>query len=439
VEEEKIFCCEKCNKRYKSNVGLWKHNKICIVEPTPITPITPITPTPPITPITPTPVVPTPINEMEIKKYIQNNPELFIDMLKSVIPIQENQSNNIIVKETTIEEPNTLNIVNLIENNVITTTLSNTYQNKLINKINEQFNNDEQHLFIASFYCYLNCNENDFIVDLDNIWEWLGFSTKQHSKRLLENKFKREIDYKIPLTSSGKRLNDGKGGYNKEIILLTIPAFKKFCLKAETNKADQIHEYYVKMERILHETIKEECNEFKLQLQNKETLIEEQKKQLEIKEKQTIVEQEKIREKTLLEQFPLNTESIYIGLIDNTNEKKEKLVKFGFSNNLNDRIKKHKTDFNNFRLIYAYKVENMRKIENCIKNDEKLKQYRRSLEINNVNQIELLAYDKLTVIKLDEIIKKIIITNEYTAEKITNLLEEVERLKTEVNVLKKEA
>ena len=27
---EKTFCCEKCNKKYKSNVGLWKHKKICI-------------------------------------------------------------------------------------------------------------------------------------------------------------------------------------------------------------------------------------------------------------------------------------------------------------------------------------------------------------------------------------------------------------------------
>ena len=29
VEEEKKFCCEKCNKKYKSNVGLWKHKKVC--------------------------------------------------------------------------------------------------------------------------------------------------------------------------------------------------------------------------------------------------------------------------------------------------------------------------------------------------------------------------------------------------------------------------
>ena len=42
-------------------------------------------------------------------------------------------------------------IVNLIEKNPLTC-LSNDYQSKLLNKIKEQFNNDEQNLFIASFY-----------------------------------------------------------------------------------------------------------------------------------------------------------------------------------------------------------------------------------------------------------------------------------------------
>ena len=38
------------------------------------------------------------------------------------------------------------------------------------------------------------------------------------------------------------------GGHNKEIFMLTIRTFKLFCLKAGTEKAAQIHEYYIKME-----------------------------------------------------------------------------------------------------------------------------------------------------------------------------------------------
>jgi hypothetical protein len=82
-----------------------------------------------------------------------------------------------------------LDIVELIENNPITR-LSNTYQNKLITKIKSNFTDTEQQLFVTSFYCFLNYNQRtDFVIDLDNVWKWLGFSTKQNAKMLLEKKF----------------------------------------------------------------------------------------------------------------------------------------------------------------------------------------------------------------------------------------------------------
>ena len=46
--------------------------------------------------------------------------------------------------------------------------------------------------------------------------------------------------------------------------------FKKFCIKAGTKKADEIHDYYIKLEELLQQTINEETNELRLQLQNKE-------------------------------------------------------------------------------------------------------------------------------------------------------------------------
>jgi len=62
-----------------------------------------------------------------------------------------------------------LNIVELIETNPITR-LSNTYQNKLLTKIKEKFSDNEQQMFVASLYCYLN-DKDEFIIDLDNIWK----------------------------------------------------------------------------------------------------------------------------------------------------------------------------------------------------------------------------------------------------------------------------
>ena len=82
-----------------------------------------------------------------------------------------------------------LNIVELIEKNPIAK-LSNSYNSKLLNKLQQNFTGFEQQLFVSSFYCYLNYDKNiDFCVDLDEVWEWLGFKQKIDAKRLLEKIF----------------------------------------------------------------------------------------------------------------------------------------------------------------------------------------------------------------------------------------------------------
>jgi hypothetical protein len=89
-----------------------------------------------------------------------------------------------------------LDIVELIENNPISK-LSNAYNNKLLTKIQENFTSFEQQLFVGSFYCYLNYDKNiDFVVNLDEVWKWLGFKQKIDCKRLLEKYFQLDIDYK---------------------------------------------------------------------------------------------------------------------------------------------------------------------------------------------------------------------------------------------------
>ena len=80
-------------------------------------------------------------------------------------------------------------MVNLIETNPITK-LNGNYQNKLIDKIKNKFTNYEQQLFLSSFYCYLKYDPyTDFVIDLDSVLEWLGFSQKVNAKILLEKNF----------------------------------------------------------------------------------------------------------------------------------------------------------------------------------------------------------------------------------------------------------
>ena len=322
-----------------------------------------------------------------------------------------------------------LNIVELIENNPITR-LSGTYQNKLLTKIKNNFTDTEQQLFVASFYCFLNYSQrNDFVINLDNIWKWLGFSSKYNSKRLLEKNFKLDIDYKILLLQNAEQDIYTHGGNNKETILLTIRTFKLFCLKAGTEKAAQIHEYYIKMEETLQEVIQEESDELKLQLENKDKELANKDKELENKDK----EKDKIREKTLIEQFPNNAQCVYYGIIDNLSQSGEKLIKFGNSNNLKNRVVRHKDTYSNFTLVNAFKVENKLQIENAIKENQILNKRQRELTINNKKYIELLNIDGLSFTELDKIIQEIITSIEYTPENYEKLLNENTELKKKLS------
>ena len=125
-------------------------------------------------------------------------------------------------------------------------------------------------------------------------------------------------------------------------------------------------------------------------------------------------------------------------MVDNTNENNEQLIKYGNSNNLQQRIEQHKKTYTNFRLVNAFKVENKLHIENAIKNCEEIIPYKRVIEIKNVNYTELLSINNLSFEKIDKIIKNIITTIEYTPENYIKLLSENKELKNEVDILKNE-
>ena len=316
-----------------------------------------------------------------------------------------------------------MDIVSLIEDNPITR-LSGTYQSKLLERVKVAFTDDEQQMFVTSYYCYLNFHTtNDFVIDLDNIWKWLGFATKQKSKELLYKQFILDKDYQCLLNVQVKQNTEGRGGHNKETIMLNIKTFKLFCMKAGTKKADQTHEYYIKLEELLHEVVQEETVELRLQLENHKNIAN-----------NAHIEKEKIREKTILEQFPRNTQCVYYGFIDNTNGNNESLIKFGHSNDLPARVDKHKRTFEHFRLMNAFRVENRTQIENAMKQHSILKQHRRTLEIKEIHYTEILG--NITPIHLDKIVQDIITQIEYSPENYKKLWDKSQNLTTENQHLK---
>jgi hypothetical protein len=237
------------------------------------------------------------------------------------------------------------NIVNLIENNPVTR-LSDTYNNKLLGKIKEKFSENEQQLFISSFYCYLKYHPtNDFVIDFDNIWKWLGFTQKVNAKRVLEKNFTIEIDYKISLFKLEERDKEQHGGQNKQNILLNIQTFKLLCIKAETKKADDIHNYFVKLEGLLQETINEECIELKNQLENVKQNFDKKLEQEKTIEKQ----------KLLIRNYGVNHAVVYIVKVK-TYENGEYIVKIGESDHLDNRFKEHQKNYEEAILLDCFPV-----------------------------------------------------------------------------------
>jgi hypothetical protein len=210
--------------------------------------------------------------------------------------------------------------------------------------------------------------------------------------------------------------------------MMTVKTFKSLCLKASTKKADEIHEYYMKLEEMLQELIEEEGNELREQLQQKDKLLENH-----INAVQS--EKELLRERTILEQFPRNTQCVYYGIIDNITKNNETLIKFGNSNFLGDRVDQHKRTFNNFRLINAFKVENKIQIENAIKKNNIISDKRRTITINNTSFTELIVRDDFSFDQLDKLIKDIIVSVEYSVDNYKILLKENDKINKKIKEL----
>jgi prophage antirepressor-like protein len=152
-----------------------------------------------------------------------------------------------------------------------------------------------------------------------------------------------------------------------------------------------------------------------------------------------IEEKNKIREKTLIEHFPSNVQCVYYGTIDNNSEKGERLIKFGNSNNLKNRIYNHKKTYDNFRLINAFKVENKLQIENAIKEHPLFVERQRTIMIKKHNFTELITMEGITESNVDDAIREIINKIEYSPDKYLILLEENRELKKQICIHAKEA
>jgi phage anti-repressor protein len=82
----------------------------------------------------------------------------------------------------------------------------------------------------------LNDDIYSFYINLEDVAKWLKLNKVEIKKLLLKN-FKKNVDYKIDK--------------NKETILLNSFTFKKICMISKSKKAEEVREYFLKIEENL--------------------------------------------------------------------------------------------------------------------------------------------------------------------------------------------
>jgi len=109
--------------------------------------------------------------------------------------------------------------------------------------------------FIRDFFGVQNNKEyiihKPFTIDLDTVVYWLN-SRKDILKDTLIKSYKINIDYiLLPVNPEQKNDVENRGGYNKQIILLTSECFKRLCMLSRTENAEQVRQYYLELEKLV--------------------------------------------------------------------------------------------------------------------------------------------------------------------------------------------
>lgn len=138
---------------------------------------------------------------------------------------------------------------------------------KLDAVLRRELDGDEQQLFashFASFWHTADCKK-DFVISLDAVYEWLGFTRKDAAKRALANCLEENVHYAI--TAATLEANSERGGQNKEEVKMTVHAFKRLCMAVKTERGEMVRGYYIALEEALFVYNKELAEEASAKLQ----------------------------------------------------------------------------------------------------------------------------------------------------------------------------
>ncbi len=191
-------------------------------------------------------------------------------------------------------------------------------------------------------------------IDFDIAVKWLNV-IKGNLKRLLIDNFEEKYDYNIEKINTKNK--NGKGNHYEQ-ILLTPDCFKELCMMSNTEKGRQVRKYYIAIEKLLkqyHQMIDNEINE-----------------ELGIVKKN---------------QKPKKYDhSGYIYGMPAQNTKNKSLIKLGATSNMNNRLNVYNSgNANNVEPMFAIKVNDVHRVEECVKSMIDDRRYREHKEIYEID------------------------------------------------------
>ena len=275
--------------------------------------------------------------------------------------------------------------------------LSDKLQSKMVKTLNQEFTEEEQRWYIANLYVYMHYHPtNDFPINLENVYKMIGFANKGNAMKTIKSNFVVDQDYKVVIFRTEKNL---LGGRPTEDIMLNVDTFKNLCMIVKTEKGKAIRRYYVKLENIYNQLIKEEIQE------REELLIRERE---DTKEKLLLKDQEnKIHyHNTLLERLS-NKKVFYIAEIET-----DKLIKIGSTKDISKRIIGLSRIFKT-KIIFleVFDCYNYQDVESSVLADDTIKKNRYKKSINgHVSEEVIELSDNFNYSQLLDICKKYVHT-----------------------------
>jgi hypothetical protein len=213
----------------------------------------------------------------------------------------------------------------------------------MIKLIYDNFLESDMELFKSNYQIYLEYrnNNNSFVVNIDNIYKLLGLCSKEQIKTLLSKYFILNKDFII--------IN--------ELVLLTINSFKKFCIKVDTEEADNLYNNnYIKMEDVISKYI---------EIKHKKNSIEKENL-LQIKNK--IIEEKDNQIKNIKEMK--YDEAIKVGSIYLLTTDKPNIIKCGRTKNFVDKrvSSLQSSSVDDITILYEYKTSDDVLLESIVHN-----------------------------------------------------------------------